>query len=67
MSIVIHDCPFCGHVDVEISEVSIGEYAIECNECRCIGPIHGDLMGTIAAWNNAIRLADITPEINHDL
>jgi len=55
MSITVHNCPFCDHDDVEIGEVSIGEYAVECNECRCIGPIDGDIMGAIAAWNRAPR------------
>lgn len=53
MSITIHDCPFCGWHDVEIGEVTVGEYAVECNECRCIGPITGDVMGAISAWNGA--------------
>jgi len=51
--IVIHDCPFCGHADVEIDEVIVGEYAISCAECRCLGPITDDIMGAIAAWNGA--------------
>ena len=66
--IVIQDCPFCGHADVEIDEVMPGEYAIDCSECRCIGPIAGDIMGAIAAWNGAaMRNTDITLETNHDL
>ena len=55
MSITVSPCPFCNHDDVEIGEVSISEYAVECNECRCIGPIEGDIMGAIAAWNRAPR------------
>lgn len=55
MSIIIHNCPFCDHVDVEIDEVCVSEYAITCNECRCIGPICGDIMSAISAWNNAPR------------
>lgn len=55
MTIVVHDCPFCGCADVEIGEVSLAEFAVECNECRCIGPICGDVMDAIAAWNQAIR------------
>ena len=62
MSIVVHNCPFCDHDDVEIGEVSIGEYAVDCNECRCIGPIEGDIMAAIAAWNRAPRpLKDSKP------
>lgn len=53
MTITIHDCPFCGAENIEIGEVTIGEFAIECNECRCIGPITGDIMGAIAAWNGS--------------
>ena len=55
MSIIVHNCPFCNHDDVEIGEVSIGEYAVDCPECRAIGPIEGDIMGAIAAWNRAPR------------
>jgi Lar family restriction alleviation protein len=55
VTITVHDCPFCGHTDVEIGEVSISEFAVECNECRCIGPITGDVMSAISAWNNAPR------------
>ncbi len=55
MTITVHNCPFCDHDDVEIGEVSIGEYAVECNKCRAIGPIEGDIMAAIAAWNKAPR------------
>ncbi len=50
----IHACPFCGHDDVEIDEVGVTEYAVTCPECRCIGPITGDIMGAIAAWNGSV-------------
>jgi hypothetical protein len=55
MSIHVHNCPFCEYVDVEIDEVGVAEFAVTCNECRCIGPIAGDIMSAIAAWNNAPR------------
>ncbi len=55
MSVIIHDCPFCGHADVEIDEVGPAEFAIDCGECRAIGPICGDIMSAIAAWNAAPR------------
>lgn len=51
----IYACPFCGHVDVEIDEVGIGEYAIDCPECRCMGPICGSIMESIREWNAAPR------------
>lgn len=54
--ITILDCPFCGHADVEIDECSIGEYAVDCPECRCIGPIAGTVMEAIAEWNKAPRV-----------
>lgn len=62
MTIIVHNCPFCDHDDVEIGEVSIGEYAVECNECRCIGPIEGDIMAAIASWNKAQNSGQ---DINH--
>ena len=62
MTITVHNCPFCDHDDVEIGEVSIGEYAVECNECRCIGPIEGDIMAAIASWNKAQNSGQ---DINH--
>ncbi len=55
MSLTIHNCPFCGHEDVEIGEVAISEYAVDCQECRAIGPICGDIMGAIDAWNKAAK------------
>lgn len=53
MTIVVSNCPFCGSINVEIGEVSIGEYAVECTECRCIGPIANDIMESIRDWNRA--------------
>lgn len=47
----ISPCPFCGHEDVEIDEVGASEYAIDCPECRCIGPICGTVMEAINFWN----------------
>ena len=56
----IYPCPFCGHEDVEIDEVAISEYAVDCPECRAIGPICIGIMGAIAAWNGAtLRTPDI--------
>ena len=51
MAITVADCVFCGSDHIEIDEVSSYEFAVECNECRCIGPITGDVMSAIAAWN----------------
>lgn len=65
--IVIHDCPFCGHSDVEIDEVQPYEYAICCPECRAIGPIRNDIVSTISAWNKAARPLNETHETNHDI
>lgn len=58
MSLTVHNCPFCGHDDVEIDEVGPAEYAVTCPECRAIGPISGDIMGAIAAWNKAGRIEE---------
>lgn len=32
--IQVSPCPFCGHDDVEIDEVSISEFAVDCPECQ---------------------------------
>ncbi len=55
MSIVIHNCPFCDHVDVEIDDAGACEYLVSCPECRCSGPVCDDIMAAIAAWNKAPR------------
>lgn len=47
----IAPCPFCGFNDVEIDEVVISEFAIDCPECRAIGPITGSVMEAINLWN----------------
>lgn len=60
MSLTVHNCPFCNHEDVEIDEVSIGEYAVTCPECRTIGPVCDDIMEAIGAWNKAGRLEETT-------
>ena len=56
-------CPFCGHDDVQIDECSIGEYAVDCPECRCIGPICGSIMECITEWNRATRGPDFSPDL----
>lgn len=53
MTITVQNCPFCGSVNVEIDEVTIGEFSVACNECRCVGPIGNDIMEAIADWNRA--------------
>lgn len=53
-AIQINACPFCGHDDVEIGEVSPSEFAVDCPDCRCIGPISGDIKGAIDAWNKGM-------------
>lgn len=60
----VKPCPFCGFKDVEIGEVDLGCYAVDCPECECIGPIvrtsDGDLIGmesAIEEWNKAMRAA----------
>jgi len=58
MSIHVSGCPFCDYDDVEITEVSPGEFAVDCPDCRCIGPILGEPMEAIAKWNDAPRRAD---------
>jgi len=55
MSLTVNPCPFCGHDDVEIDEVSIAEYAVDCPECRAIGPITSTVMESITRWNAASK------------
>lgn len=62
MTVEIKNCPFCGHEDVEIDEISPSEFSITCPECRTIGPASGDVMGAIAAWNFPSRLATLVIE-----
>jgi hypothetical protein len=61
--ITVDQCPFCSHAEVEIDEVSPYEYAVDCPECRAIGPICNDIMQAIAAWNKATRLELLDFEI----
>lgn len=51
-TIHIHRCPFCGHDDVEISELGHDEFAITCPECRVIGPTQASTMDAISFWND---------------
>jgi hypothetical protein len=52
MSIIVKDCAFCGSENVEIDEVGVAEFAVSCQECRCIGPIQGTVMEAISYWND---------------
>lgn len=49
--ITILPCPFCGHEDVEINEIGVGEFAVDCPECQAIGPITDDIMSAIHDFN----------------
>ncbi len=51
-TITILPCPFCGHDDVEIEEVSISEFAVCCPECSCIGPVCDTVMEAISYWSD---------------
>jgi Lar family restriction alleviation protein len=50
--ITVKPCPFCGYEDVEIDEVGVGEFAVDCPECRAIGPICDTVMEAISFWND---------------
>jgi len=50
--ITVLPCPFCGHEDVEIEETGTMEFAVDCPECRCIGPIRDTVMEAISFWND---------------
>ena len=54
----IHPCPFCGHDDVEISDVYPNSFSVVCPECECNGPIFPQVMDAIRAWNGSV---DRTP------
>lgn len=62
MSLAVNPCPFCGHDDVEIGEVSISEYAVDCPECRAIGPICGTVMESITRWNDASKFIPLSED-----
>jgi Lar family restriction alleviation protein len=49
-------CPFCGWHDVEIGEISPGEYAVDCPDCQCIGPFGETMTQAIEIWNRAGRI-----------
>lgn len=51
-TIHIAACPFCGFDDVEIDEVRIGEFAVDCPKCEAIGPIKPSEMEAISYWND---------------
>jgi hypothetical protein len=35
-------CPFCGESDAFVECMTIGCYAVQCNNCCCFGPSRGD-------------------------
>lgn len=47
----ILSCPFCGHDDVEVSEVEIRRYAIDCPVCGCLGPVMDSVEDAVNRWN----------------
>jgi hypothetical protein len=49
--ITVNPCPFCGHDDVEFSEVEPGTYAVDCPECQCIGPFADTTDEARLKWN----------------
>ena len=53
LDITVMPCPFCGHDDVEFSEVEPGTYAVDCPECQCIGPFADSTAGAAEKWNKA--------------
>jgi Lar family restriction alleviation protein len=53
MTLTVNPCPFCGHVDVEFSEVEPGTIAVDCPECQCIGPFADSHDEAASKWNRA--------------
>lgn len=60
MSIIVHDCPFCGYTDVVIDEPTPLSYSVGCPECDSVGPSCTTVNGAINLWNNR------TPNDWHD-
>ena len=61
--IIVDQCPFCGHQEVECYAAGLYEYAVNCPACRAIGPVCNDVMASIAAWNKAHRMQLIDIEL----
>ncbi|MEN6586849.1 MAG: Lar family restriction alleviation protein [Sulfuricella sp.] len=62
MPIIVSDCVFCGSPNVEIYEVGLNEFAVNCEECRCIGPIQDTVMEAISYWNDRRGIATEKPK-----
>ena len=48
---IVRNCPFCDEDQVEIGEPELGEYAVDCPTCRCIGPYASSIESAIQLWN----------------
>ena len=63
-AIHVAPCPFCGHYDVEIDEVAPSEFAVDCPECRAMGPITGTVMEAIELWNVRQECSTLAAEVS---
>lgn len=72
-TITVAACPFCGHDDPEIDELSPGVCAVRCIECGCIGPHDLDNEQSpedaVASWNRPGRtqIASDAPKWAQDM
>ena len=64
MTDTITPCPFCGHDDPQIDDISPGVWALSCPECGCVGPSlrddqpASDPERAIELWNARHRARD---------
>jgi hypothetical protein len=70
VDIDVFPCPFCGHDDVQIGEVSPGRFAVDCPECECVGPQGDTVEQAVAKWcaphDKDLKLERLVREARHN-
>lgn len=47
----IKECPFCGSIDIEVSEILVGAWSAKCDNCDTLGPEGDSAEFAALAWN----------------